>query len=405
VRNGLPASMDPSTRLFVHRLRHAKAEEIERTLRAAFGLAERATTGFPSDAGSLSEQLRRQRIPPYDPGAAPAPAPTGGTGPQTVTGLAAGLTAPAQIVADAATNSLLIRATAADYEVLRSAIDQLDERPLQVIIEVLIAEVRRDRQLDLGFDVAISDQPIRDGRATIGGELAGRAAGDIELRILGVGGVQADILIRALAAATNVSVLSRPVVLAQNNQEARILVGSQRPFVQVSRSLPTDGAIRDQVVQYRDVGTRLRIRPTINPDGYVTLQVLQEVSSATAETQFGAPVISTREVETQLLVKDGQTVVLGGLVDRVQESVRSGIPILQSIPLLVVLFRSTQSRRGTTELFVFLTPRVLRTDEDLMDATRQIESGTRLLRRAVREPSLLEPRPEAPAPPGAEVDR
>jgi general secretion pathway protein D len=159
------------------------------------------------------------------------------------------------------------------------------------------------------------------------------------------------------------------------------------------------------VVQYRDVGTRLRIRPTINPDGYVTLQVLQEVSSATAETQFGAPVISTREVETQLLVKDGQTVVLGGLVDRVQESVRSGIPILQSIPLLGVLFRSTQSRRGTTELFVFLTPRVLRTDEDLMDATRQIESGTRLLRRAVREPSLLEPRPEAPAPPGAEVDR
>ena len=108
--------------------------------------------------------------------------------------------------------------------------------------------------------------------------------------------------------------LSRPLVLAENNLEARILVGSQRPFVQVFRSLPTDAAVRDQVVQYRDVGTSLSLLPTINPDGYVNLQVKQEVSAATAEQQFGAPVISTREASTHLFVKDGETVVMAGII-------------------------------------------------------------------------------------------
>ena len=121
-------------------------------------------------------------------------------------------------------------------------------------------------------------------------------------------------------------IVSRPVILAQNNQEARILVGSERPFVQVSRSLPTDAAVRDQVIQYRDVGTKLTITPTINADGYVNLQVLQEVSTATAETQFGAPVISTREASTHLFVKNGHTAVLGGLIDRQQEKTRVGHP-------------------------------------------------------------------------------
>src|SRR5690606_3271506 len=121
----------------------------------------------------------------------------------------------------------------------------------------------------------------------------------------------------ALATTGEVRILSRPVVHAQNNQPARILVGTQQPFVQFSQILPTDpvGA-RAEIVQYREVGTVLSILPTINDDGYVNLAVAQEVSSATAETQFGAPVISTREAETQLLVRNGQTVVLGGLVDQ-----------------------------------------------------------------------------------------
>jgi general secretion pathway protein D len=101
-------------------------------------------------------------------------------------------------------------------------------------------------------------------------------------------------------------------------------------------------------------------------DGAVQLDVLQEVSSATAETAFNAPVISTRSIQTQLLVRDGQTVVLGGLADRQRDVAQRGLPFLSAIPLLGGLFVSAERRTTETELFVFLTPRVIRTDDDAM---------------------------------------
>src|SRR5205085_11132525 len=112
--------------------------------------------------------------------------------------------------------------------------------------------------------------------------------------ILNLGHAQLNAVLQAGASNGRVQILSRPVLLAANNHDARIMVGSQRPFVQVSRTLATDNTARDQVVEYKDVGTRLNVRPTISADGYVTLEVVQEVSNATAETAFDAPVIATR---------------------------------------------------------------------------------------------------------------
>jgi general secretion pathway protein D len=141
-------------------------------------------------------------------------------------------------------------------------------------------------------------------------------------------------------------------------------VGSQRPFVQVSRSLPTDTPTRDQVVQYRDVGTKLTVRPTINQDGYVSLVIQQEINQATGEVAFDAPVISTREAMTQVLVRDGQTIVLGGLRDLQKERTSSGIPILSGLPIIGGVFGTTSRQMSSTELYLFLTPRIIRTDED-----------------------------------------
>jgi general secretion pathway protein D len=105
--------------------------------------------------------------------------------------------------------------------------------------------------------------------------------------------------------------------------------------------------------------------PTINPDGYVSLQVAQEVSSATAETQFGAPVISTREASTHLFVRDGQTAVVGGLVDWQRERTRSGVPFLRDIPVIGWLFGSVRHADINSELFLFLTPHIIVTDDDV----------------------------------------
>jgi general secretion pathway protein D len=144
--------------------------------------------------------------------------------------------------------------------------------------------------------------------------------------------------------------------------------------VQVSRSLPTDAASRDQIVQYKEVGTKLTVRPTISTDGSVQLEVTQEVSTATAEVAFNAPVIATRSLSTQLLVRDGQTVALGGLTDRVREARQNGLPLLSSIPWLGGLFGGASRNTVETELFIFITPRVIRTDEDASRLTAPMQT-------------------------------
>lgn len=398
------AATPPPARLFVSRLDHASAEAVARTLRNVFGLGGLGGAApAPDGRTALSQRLRddASAAEPLDAGGRTvagvqqdAPASEDVESQQSERGIAAELTGPVQIVPDGLTNSVLVRANAADYETVRAAIEELDARPLQVLIEVVIAEVRRDDRFDLGVDLSVPEQRDSETGAVFGGEIEGRSAGDIALRILDLGAVGADVLLRFLASSGDVSVLSRPVVLAQNNQEARLLVGSERPFVQLFRSLPTDAAVRDQVVQYRDVGTQLTIRPTINPDGYVTLSVLQEVSTATAETQFGAPVISTREAETQLLVRDGHTAVIGGLIGRQREETEGGIPVLKDIPLLGTLFRSTHRRRGTTELFLLLTPHVLRTDRELDEASERLPERSMHLRDALPIPTPLLPPPD-----------
>jgi general secretion pathway protein D len=187
---------------------------------------------------------------------------------------------------------------------------------------------------------------------------------------MNLGGINLDAILRTAQSKGDVEIVSRPVLLASNNTEARFLVGSQRPFVQVSRSLPTDAPTRDQVVQYRDVGTKLTVRPTINQDGYVSLVIQQEINSATGETQFDAPVISTREASTQVLVRDGQTIVLGGLKDVQKDRGSSGIPVLSGIPLVGGVFGSTSKRSNATELYLFLTPRIIRSDADADKVTQ-----------------------------------
>ncbi|MGE5804035.1 MAG: type II secretion system protein GspD, partial [Gemmatimonadota bacterium] len=300
-----------------------------------------------------------------------------------------------QIVPDEATNSLLVRAQPQDWDVLRLAIEALDLRPLQVLIEVLIAEVRNTKDFQLSVAARVSDS---SSAGSTSASLAGSSTGDFALRIMRVGQVNVDVALSALSSRGEVKIISRPVLLAQNNQEARILIGSERPFVQVYRALPTDAAVRDQVVQYRDVGTQLILTPTINEDGYVNLQLSQQVSNATAEVQFGAPVISTREASTHLFVRDGQTAVIGGLVDRDQNFTRSGVPILKDLPLLGALFGTTTRSDVRSELFLFLTPHIVMTDEDTDRMRQGVEQGAERLQPLLPPPLIDTTRAQPPPP-------
>lgn len=342
--------------LFFLRLRHARAADVAATVNLLFGGAGDFSGRSGLSSGTLSDELRRNLVPPaaQRPGVAEVPA-------SAAPGRQAALSGPVTIVPDELTNALLVRATRADFEVIRGVVDELDIRPLQVLIEVLIVEARRDKDFSLG---TLFDAKRVDGRNTYQGGFGRTGVGDLVIQFMRMGRTEINAVLGAAESRGEVDIVSRPVILTANNTEARFLVGSQRPFVQVSRSLPTDSPTRDQVVQYRDVGTKLTVLPTINQDGYVTLLIQQEISAATSETQFNAPVISTREARTQVLVRDSQTIVLGGLKDQQRERRSSGIPVLSGIPLIGGLFGSTSRRSASTELWLFLTPRIIRNDAD-----------------------------------------
>ena len=384
-------------RLYVYRLKHANALRLAGTLQGIFGGSLPESSG--SERVPLSERLRGQRIPPtiFDTvtGRARAEPPArrgGAAGAAAPTMLRGDVQGEVQIVPDETTNSLLVRASAGDWAVVQEAVGALDLRPAQVLIEVLIAEVRRTSE----YEVSVSGKATRNRRAgqtsDASAEMKGVTTGDLILRWMNGGRVDLDLALSLLATRGDVRIVSRPVLLAQNNQEARILIGAQRPFVQVFRSLPTDAGVRDQIVQYRDVGTALTILPTVNPDGYVNLELTQEVSSATNETQFGAPVISTREASTHLFVRDGQTTVIGGLIDRQGEKTKSGIPILVNIPLLGALTGTTHNNTTVSELFLFLTPHVVQSDEDLDKLREGIEQRLQTLQHEIgKTPAVVPP--------------
>jgi len=322
-------------RLFTIPIVHARAADVAAILTSLYG-APGAPQPRAGDPRFLPEEV--------------AAAPQGAT-----------LLDPVTIVPDEITNSLLIRSTERDFLLLQDVVRTLDVRPLQVLVEVVIVEARKDRRFSLGIAVELGETSF-EGGVTGSAALAGASVGDLVVQVMGLGKQDLSLFLAAARSRGDVSIRSRPTLLASNGLEASILVGTEQPFVQVSRSLPTDEPQRDQVVQYRDVGTSLTVVPTINREGFVTLDLAQEMSQATGETQFDAPVISSRQASTRVTVRDGQTIVIGGLTDRVQDRGRTGIPLLSDIPLIGALFGSTTTRLTETEIFVFITPTIVADD-------------------------------------------
>jgi general secretion pathway protein D len=370
--------------LYIIHLRHARAADVAATVNALYGRASAfGEPGASPGAGNgmssqtLGQQLEANQVPPAGATAAAAGAQGAAANPNVVAGAAghaATLTGQVTIVPDPRSNSLLIRASPADFALIEAAVTELDTRPLEVLIEVVIAEVRRDKSFSFGVGASMPPATVRGSQTTVSASQQGLGLTDLIVHATHITGLDLDATLTAAAERGDVRILSRPVVIAANNEPATINVGSQRPFIQVSRALPTDNTARDQVVQYKDVGTKLTVLPTISPDGYVGLQVSQEVNDATSEVAFDAPVISTRSVQTTLLIKDGQTVALGGLTDTQRDVNQGGVPILSSIPILGGLFGHASRQTTETELYLFLTPHVIKTDADADSLTAPLKA-------------------------------
>lgn len=366
---------------YVIPLKFASADEMAASLGQLFGIAVATTrTGSLSDRSLTStlgqfrlremEAFQARRDVPVTPMFIPQP-----TAPRDTT--APGAQAPGAlvgrttIVPSVPTNSLIIRTAPPNFPLLRETIEALDTRPPQVLLEVAVAEITLGRGEDFGVDwiarggsttSRLGDPDVADSVNPLG---------DFVVKVVSLERVDVRALLRMLASRSDVKVLSTPQVLAVNNREARILVGNKVPFVASTR-LGNDIAI-DRTIQYQDVGTNLIIIPTINSEDYVSVEVLQEVSTLTTQTiqaALNAPVISTREAATHAIIRNGQTVVIGGLIGNSTEVRDSGIPFLKDLPLIGFFFKRSSRNRARTELAIFVTPYIVRTDAEA-DAIRE----------------------------------
>ncbi len=277
-----------------------------------------------------------------------------------------------RIVPDETTNSLIVRATAEDFQSLQQLVQSVDLRPLQVLIEVTIAQVERSSDLGLGVS-GNATRRAGDTAAILPG--GGTARDFVYLLTGGRGSVNYDLALNALQSRGNVKVLALPIIIAQNNRQAVLNVGSSVPFVQVTQAGGFDPNARVQTIQYLPVGKSLTITPTINTDGYVNMEVVQTNNDVSNNLLFDAPIINEREASTSVFVRDGQTTVIGGLSDNTSNETTSGIPFLSRLPLIGWLFGNTTRSNRTTELFLFLTPHIVSSDEDI-DRLRESVRGS-----------------------------
>ncbi|MEM1355152.1 MAG: type II secretion system secretin GspD [Planctomycetota bacterium] len=303
---------------------------------------------------------------------------------------AADLVGQVSAVASEDTNTLLILSPEKNFEQLTEILTELDRPVPQVLIRVIISEVSYDDSLDLGVEFeAINIGSTTNDNLRTNFNLFESTLG---LNYLLFDGGNFSMALRALEATGKFDVLSRPYLLTADNQEASITVGQEVPFVTNSRI--TDEGNTVNTIEYREIGIILSVTPQINSEGLVVLDLRQELSNLTDRTipisdEFNGVVINQRNVETQVAVGNGQTVVIGGLMEDQKQETISKVPWLGDIPLLGNLFRRTEQNDVKTELLVFLTPEVINDPRGLTAATDRVRDESEGLREQV-EPGQLQ---------------
>lgn len=352
--------------IHVYYLSHANAEELAQVL-----TAQVPEIAQMQDAAAEGQARQASR-------------PTTGRTPTNIT-----------ITADQPTNSLVITADPETYAVIEDIIKKLDIRRSQVLVEGLIAEVSLGTARDLGVEWRLIDQPNgtqvfasatgSDGTGALNpltadptallstpGFLVGALRNTIRLDI---GGSEQEILnipllLRAFQGNTNVEVLATPNLVTTDNEEAEIIVGEQRPFLTSVNRIPDAGIINvSNTFDFRDIGITLRITPQISKGNTVRTELFLEITRFVSEPEVGAVTTTKRSTSTTVIVDDGQTIVLGGLIQDAQNEGDTSVPCLGNIPLLGFAFRQTEVQSSKTNLLIFLTPHIIATHDDVERVT------------------------------------
>jgi general secretion pathway protein D len=262
-----------------------------------------------------------------------------------------------RISIDPRSNSLIFYTTGLRYEALLPMVRRLDVPPKQVVIEATIAEVSLTGDFEYGIEVALT------GKKLSGNTQLGLPGGGLSLNYLTVGSLAESLRLRLAATDNQVRILSRPTLVVRDGLEATISVGNDVPTVGATATDPLQSDRTVTSVLYRKTGLKLNIRPTINAEGTLVLDINQEISNAVSGSSGvqGAPIFFERSVKTQVVATSGQSVLLAGLISESGTATSSNVPGFASLPLFGQLFRSDGRRRERTELVLLITPRILET--------------------------------------------
>jgi general secretion pathway protein D len=417
----LDAKVEPDVIMKVVPLQYATAEDAASSINALLSggtpTFTRRTTTTPGTGAA------RPATPPPPPVAAAAGTATGESG---FLQFAQGV----RILPDPRTNSLLVMATREDMARIEELIRSVDTAVAQVQIEVIIAEITLNNELEVG--VNLFKRLFEEGQVTQTGSSGGTGIAPVQLpkvddvgsallsnlpaaaSFAGSGGLtyfmtfqnlKLDAVVRALSKTAKGKVLSTPVIQTMDNQEANILVGESVPVPvsQVSSVVGATGTLStgslNSNIEYKDAAIELTVTPRINPNGYVRMDIQQKVND------FGAPVlvngtsvptITKREAKSSVAVQDGSTIALGGLIKENKTAGETKVPVLGDIPLLGQIFKSKSNQKVRNELIIFIRPSVLRTDDEAMAEARR---RGRMLKAS--EELELEKHFRAPAPAAA----
>ena len=357
--------------VFTYEVRNTQAEELVETLNQLLGAGaapaqeprENRTRGGRNEGGESGENDGQPR---RDNG---QPRPAGQAG--------------GRIVVDRNRNMLLFRGSGKEWAEIRSVIARLDRAVPSVLIEVLIAEVTLTDEERTGFEFLI--RGALGGRGLTAGTLGGLgiAAGGLSFNLAGTGGGRAAVL-NLFYKDDRVVIRSRPRLLVKSGETASIDVGNEIPVV--TRTTDSDQVVEGttnvlQEVSYRKTGVQLEIKPLVQANGLVDLAISQQLSEArpSADTSLaGSPTILNRQISTSLTLRDGGSLLMGGLISGNQSGGTSGVPVLGRIPVLGRLFRTDAVQADRTELMIMVTPYVIADHEEGWELTRRIREQLNL---------------------------
>ena len=337
----LDANPEQERRIFVYPLKNANATNLMEILNNLFAEMQ----ALEQTAGQTGQQFQGGQR--GGPGGQPASTSDSGDD----------LSDETYLEADADTNSLLVMTSSKNYEKIKPILDELDKPVGQVLIKVLFAEVTHSDSVDLGTEFSMLNIR-RDGDFTETATVFGSPTQGLSVRTLEG---ELDVTLSALQEIGRLNVLSRPYILARNNQQATITVGEEVP---IPTGTTTVAGQTQTTVEYRtDIGIVLGVTPSINPEGLVNMTVSPQITTRTGDKvavseDLEAETFATRSAETIVAVRDGQTIVIGGLIeDQITNTVRK-VPLLGDIPIAGNLFKRTVKDKSKTELLIFLTPHV-----------------------------------------------